>query len=232
MAREEVQNGIDFRGRCDYLLLAVRIQRYDTSMSGGGGRAGTNDHTVAADSTDKAASIWCIVANVVGEHPFGDYGEQTRVGLRKLRAHSKVYVLGRVGGDGEAVAVVGRLRYNNRYITIKVACKYLRNHRVRRVYSPHVIREAARHYPADPCDWSSEEGRSHMETLADAIVVHAGYTRVKIKEGPQAGERRMFPSSEIPEVLTETDANGTETSFRLRQSPTGRSWWYFLDLEP
>ena len=82
--------------------------------------------TDPADPTpDTVSPAWCIVANIVGEHAYGPGGVQTRVGTRKLRAGSKVFVVGSFSGMGsETVTVVGRLRYTNRYITISIAAKY------------------------------------------------------------------------------------------------------------
>ena len=181
--------------------------------------------TDPADPTpDTVSPAWCIVANIVGEHAYGPGGVQTRVGTRKLRAGSKVFVVGSFSGMGsETVTVVGRLRYTNRYITISIAAKYLRNHRVRLVYSPFVIQQARTNRPAS-WDVSSPEAHALMEQLADVIVEYAGSTRVELRDGPFAGDRRTFPAGQVPETLIQHDADGTEIRYRLHHNPK-RQWY-------
>jgi hypothetical protein len=90
-------------------------------------------------------AIWCVVANVVDERPYGPGGIEVRRGTRLFASGTKVSCFPPLWGDGyERVKVVGRHRRTHRYITTTVRSAWLMNWRVKLVYSPHVIREMLR----------------------------------------------------------------------------------------
>jgi hypothetical protein len=182
-----------------------------------------------AEAGGEGAGLWCVVGNIVGEHPYGPGGEDVRSGLKKLRPNSKVYVIGGYGGMGwERITVVGRLRYNNKYIVIDIASKYLRNHRVKLIYSPTVIRAVERESNRGG---AASEDREKVESFLDTIVSYAGQFRVRMRGGPFAGDRQTFEvGAHVPEVLELADAEGRPAAYRLKQvhhrDGTIRNQWY------
>lgn len=86
--------------------------------------------------------VWCVVANVLHERPYGPGGVEKRRGTRQFAPGAKVYVFSYFWGEGgEVVTVVGRHRKSKRYITLSMKAIHLANWRAELVYSPHVIRQ-------------------------------------------------------------------------------------------
>ncbi|BCJ39463.1 hypothetical protein GCM10010168_62890 [Actinoplanes ianthinogenes] len=87
----------------------------------------------------EALPIWCIVANVVDERPYGPGGAERRRGLRRFAPGAKVWVPDGFAGIGyETVTVIGRPRGSQRYSIVHVRTEHLTNWRIRPVYSPAV----------------------------------------------------------------------------------------------
>ncbi|MFG1911019.1 hypothetical protein [Kribbella sp. NPDC048928] len=90
-------------------------------------------------------AVWCIVANVAEERPYGPGGVETRRGLKIFSAGAKLYVPDGFGGMGwETVEVVGRGRGSARYVAAKVQTHQLTNWRVKAVYSPAALHQIER----------------------------------------------------------------------------------------
>jgi hypothetical protein len=95
--------------------------------------------------TAEARAVWCIVANVVEERPYGPGGAETRRGLKIFPAGAKLYVPDGFGGMGwETVEVVGRGRGSSRYVAARVQTSQLTNWRVKAVHSPGALRQIER----------------------------------------------------------------------------------------
>lgn len=93
------------------------------------------------DAAAELRPVWCIVANVVDECPYGPRGAERRRGLKLFRPGAKVYVVDGFGGMGyETVTVVGRVRKSSRFSTVHVRAEHLTNWRVRLVYSAAALR--------------------------------------------------------------------------------------------
>ncbi|MCB9851759.1 MAG: hypothetical protein H6819_01585 [Phycisphaerales bacterium] len=104
-------------------------------------------------SNDEQApeSVWCLVANVREEIPFGEGGRETRCGTRLLRAGAKVHCYPVCWGDGyEKIKVIARHRASGRWITTVLARKALTNFRAKRVYDPYVVRRIANSWTRVP----------------------------------------------------------------------------------
>lgn len=83
--------------------------------------------------------LWCVVANVVNEHPVGENKEIKR-GTKHFPAGAKVYCFPPLWGDGyQKIQVVGHHRGSHKLITLVMRSKLLENWRVKMVYSPQVI---------------------------------------------------------------------------------------------
>lgn len=94
---------------------------------------------------EEPAAVWCIVANVAEERPYGPGGAETRRGLKIFSAGAKLYVPDGFGGMGwESVEVVGRGRGSARYVAAKVQTHQLTNWRVKAVHSPAALRQIER----------------------------------------------------------------------------------------
>jgi hypothetical protein len=86
--------------------------------------------------------IWCPVASVIQERPYGPGGAEKRRGTRHFQPGAKVYVNTRFGsGDRTSFEVIGRDRTSHRYVTMIFSASWLTHWRVELVYSPHVIEQ-------------------------------------------------------------------------------------------
>lgn len=90
--------------------------------------------------------VWCVVANVINEHPFGEDREIKR-GTKHFPAGAKVYCFPALWGDGyEQIKVVGHHRGSHKLITLIMPSKFLENWRVKMVYSPQIIKRLQEHW--------------------------------------------------------------------------------------
>lgn len=106
-------------------------------------------------------AVWCVVANVAEEQPFGPGGHELRRGTKHFAPGAKVYCLPAQWGDGyEKIVVVGRHRATHCYVRIVLPAKRLTNWRTDLVYSPHVIAELAG-------EW---DGTGASKRLVESIV--------------------------------------------------------------
>jgi hypothetical protein len=86
--------------------------------------------------------IWCVVANVVTERPYGPDGAEIRSGTKHFRPGAKLHIIDTYGGMCEYVIAIGHHRGSNRYSRMVVSVRHLENFRVKLAYSPQVIRLA------------------------------------------------------------------------------------------
>src|SRR5258706_11288793 len=128
------------------------------------------------ESRGQPPPIWCIVANVIRERPYGPGGQEIRRGTKHFAPGAKVYVLGFFWGSGDDLTVVGHHRRSNRYITLSMTSHHLVNWRVELVYSPHVIDAFKQHQftytgytnkvPDNYIQWlGSPEGKARAEDI-------------------------------------------------------------------
>jgi len=50
------------------------------------------------DAIGTTDGVWCVVANIKREHPFGEGGIETKTGTRQFRGGTKVYIGGCYAG--------------------------------------------------------------------------------------------------------------------------------------
>lgn len=111
--------------------------------------------------------VWCVVANVLHERPYGPGGIEKRRGTRQFAPGAKVYVFSYFWGmAGETVTVVGRQRKTKRYITSIVQANHLANWRAELVYSPHVIRQILDYGEFAKLPRGGAESQAHAEEIA------------------------------------------------------------------
>jgi hypothetical protein len=115
----------------------------------------------AAQAQPSVEPVWCVVANIVPERPYGPGGAEKRRGTKHFRPGAKVYCFPALWGDGyEQIKVVGRHRRSNRYVTMVIKSAWLENWRVKLVYSPDIIRRLDGKWNA------TEESRLVAEAIA------------------------------------------------------------------
>src|SRR4051794_22004055 len=90
-------------------------------------------------ATGSADGIWCVVANIKREHPYGSGGDETRVGTRQFRGGTKVFIAGCYAGTCDGVIAIGLHRKSRRFITCVVNVNHLENFRAKLVYHPRVL---------------------------------------------------------------------------------------------
>lgn len=92
-------------------------------------------------------ALWCVVANIKGEHLFGPDCKEVTNGTRQFRGGTKVYIAGCFPGTCDGVVAIGLHRKSRRWITCIVGMRHIENFRV--VYLPKVIERIKR----DPRCW-------------------------------------------------------------------------------
>jgi hypothetical protein len=89
---------------------------------------------------DPVGPVWCPVATMRAERPYGPGGQETKLGSRHFAPGAKTYCIHVMGTRPEPqIEVVGRHRASHRYVTMVVRASWLTNWRVELVYSPRVI---------------------------------------------------------------------------------------------
>lgn len=100
------------------------------------------DSELVNEESEKSASpVWCMVGNIVGQHPSGPGGQEQRSGTKHFRPGAKVYCFPPLWGDGyKKVKVIGHHRKSNQLVTMVILSKWIENRRAELVYSPSIIR--------------------------------------------------------------------------------------------
>jgi hypothetical protein len=83
--------------------------------------------------------LWCIVANIKKEHPFGPGGAETKIGTKQFRGGTKVYIAGCHPGTCASVLAIGLHRKARQFIACNVHVNHVENFRVKLVYHPRVL---------------------------------------------------------------------------------------------
>lgn len=100
---------------------------------------------------------WCLVGNIVAEHPFGEEKELRR-GSKHFTPGTKVYCLPPQWGDGyEKAIVVGLGRGSRRFITVVLPTRLIANWRAKVVYKPAVLRRLRQGFDGMARQWRSRE---------------------------------------------------------------------------
>ena len=132
----------------------------------------------AIDTATMVGALWCLVANVVRERPYGPGGKAIRRGNKHFAPGAKVYCYPAQWGDGyERIQVLGRHRATHRYVKMIVSEKWLTNWRAQLAYSPHVIREL----------WPQWDGTERSQEKAQGIADAMNF-RVKERERDKSAE--------------------------------------------
>jgi hypothetical protein len=116
-------------------------------------------------SKSDPTSLWCVVANVVAEHPVGE-NKEIRRGTKHFSPGTKVYCYPPLWGDGyEKIKVIGHHRHSRQLVEMVTRSTWLTNWRVKMVYSPFVIERMKGHW----------DNSKESERMAKSIV--AGMTK-------------------------------------------------------
>lgn len=95
---------------------------------------------IMSPSKDESESQWCLVGNVVGEHPYGEGGLETRHGTKHFSSGTKVFALpSQWGDDYEDIVVIGRHRGSKKFVMMVMPAAYVTNWRAKVVYHPEVL---------------------------------------------------------------------------------------------
>lgn len=94
------------------------------------------------DTATMAGPIWCPVANMKAERPYGPGGVEIKRGSKHFAPGAKLYCSGSSWGPSyyDQIQVVGHHRRSHRFVTMIVSSSWLTNWRVELAYSPYVIR--------------------------------------------------------------------------------------------
>jgi hypothetical protein len=109
---------------------------------------------------------WCLVGNVVAEHPYGQSHEPRR-GSKQFTPGTKVYCLPPQWGDGyERTVVVGRARGSKRWITVVMKTNLITHWRAKVVYQPAVLHRLRQGIDNHNAQWKSRE---EVESWAESL---------------------------------------------------------------
>lgn len=108
---------------------------------------------------------WCVVANIKGDHPYGEWGEESRSGTRQFQGGTKVYNAGGYPGTCDAVVCIGLHRKSRKFITCVVNVAHVENFRPKVAYHPEVVRRIRE----DPRCWM--DGQELAERYAQQFPV-------------------------------------------------------------
>ena len=86
-----------------------------------------------------AEGLWCIVANIKRDHPYGPGGIESKSGTRQFRGGTKVYIAGCFAGTCDGIIAIGLHRHSRRFITCVVDVQHVEEFRVKMVYHSKVI---------------------------------------------------------------------------------------------
>ncbi len=90
---------------------------------------------------EKAAlsEYWGITANIKPELPYGEGGQEVRIGTKQFRGGAKVYIVGCYPGMCESLVVIGQNRHSNRFIRSVVRVNVVENMRIKMIYGKSAI---------------------------------------------------------------------------------------------
>ncbi len=93
------------------------------------------------DTETSRKSQWCLVGNIVDEHPSGEKGWEVKHGTKHFSPGTKIYAFPAQWGDGyEKIIVVGRHRGSKDFVTMVIKSELVTNWRAKVVYNPEVLR--------------------------------------------------------------------------------------------
>ena len=95
---------------------------------------------MTGEALEAAGGIWCVVANIKRERPFGEGGTETKSGTRQFRGGTKVYIGGCYAGTCDGVVCIGLHRNSRKFITCVVNVTHVENFRPKVAYQPEVVR--------------------------------------------------------------------------------------------
>ena len=87
-----------------------------------------------------SGGVWCVVANIKREHPFGEGCIEMKSGTRQFRGGTKVYIGGCYPGACDGVVCIGLHRKTRQFITCIVNITRVENFRPKVAYHPEVVR--------------------------------------------------------------------------------------------
>lgn len=165
---------------------------------------------VEAKTTAEVQPIWCIVANVVDERPYGPGGHESRRGIRLFPAGAKVWVPDGYPGMGyETVTVIGRTRHGHRYATVDVRSEHLTNWKVKLVYSPAVrariddVFPSVHHgFSSHGADRNSDAYRDDLQLIAERFqertdTIHQQWQQQRASAGGASPGSNELPSGTL-----------------------------------
>ncbi len=176
---------------------------------------------VAEPAAAGVRPIWCIVAKVVAERPYGPGGRQRRLGTALFPGGATVYVPdGHEGMGYQTVTVIGHTRHRGRLATVDMAIGFLTTWHVELVYSPAVLARIAEvldkpargfsRHGADRAgvDHSLDAGRGRATTpgtthgSARVLLIRVGAGRRSCPEGARLPNRDLA----VPPTVDSRDA--------------------------
>ena len=123
------------------LLIAAELNRYaNWRMNTLGSGYHRSSKNMIDDALQITGGVWCVVANIKRDHPYGEGGIESKSGTRQFRGGTKVYIGGCYAGTCDGVVCVGLHRKSRKFITCVVSVMHVENFRPKVAYHPEVVR--------------------------------------------------------------------------------------------
>lgn len=111
---------------------------------------------------DQSKFIWCLVGNIVDEHPTG-IDKEIKRGTKHFSPNTKVYCFPPKWGDGyEKIKVIGRHRKTRKNVCIVIPAKLITNWRLQKVYRPYILNVMKTQY-----GWTNKD--NDKETILEML---------------------------------------------------------------
>lgn len=110
--------------------LVLRFMRFFSALS---------EVPKAQELSETESGLWCVVANIKRDHPYGPGGTESKSGTRQFRGGAKVYIAGCNPGMCDSVLAIGLHRRSRRFIACYVDVQHVEQFRVKMACHPKVI---------------------------------------------------------------------------------------------
>lgn len=112
-------------------------------------------------------AIWCIVANIIKERPYGPGGIEKKRGTKHFRPGAKVYIVGWYAGMAKRIIVIGQHRKSHKFIKIVIDVRLVENLRVKLIYIPSIISNVPKDFLGRSIAIDKERAESMMKAIPE-----------------------------------------------------------------
>jgi hypothetical protein len=133
------------------------------------------EEDLKAKKNREAEFVWCLVGNIINEHPVGE-NKEIKKGTKHFSPGTKVYCFPPQWGDGyEKIYVMGRPRQSSRFIKVILSSNLVTNWRIQQVFTSRIKKEMIENNGWDETD----ESKERVPILLNSILKKQRWTRAR-----------------------------------------------------